>query len=135
MTDKSFKEKLSVESKLRESIMEDTLRSLEDYKTKQIKEEKKQEQYRIAEIKYKTTINELNDYINIYKKKLEELNQKIEGLESEILSLKKKNLKYDTDMTAFKSILDLFVKEYGIDKIVEITNIEKKKIESYIGEK
>ena len=70
MTDKSFKEKLSEESKLRESIMEDTLRSLEDYKTKQIKEEKKQEQYRIAEIKYKTTINELNDYINIYKKKL-----------------------------------------------------------------
>ena len=54
--------------------------------------------------------------------------------DNEVINLRKKILKSETDISTLKSILDLFIKEYGIDEVVRITKLDKKKIESYLGE-
>ena len=86
------------------------------------------------EIKYKTTINELNEYIEIYKNKLETLEKEHSGIDKEVMELRKKVLKQETDLSTLKSIVQLLTKEYGIDTIVKITKIDKNKIESYVEE-
>ena len=97
-------------------------------------EEKTIRHHKVEEIKYKTTIKELNDYIEIYKNKISELEETNMKYEKEVMPLRKKILRNETDLSTLKSILQMFVKEYGIDNVVELTKIEKNKIESYMGE-
>lgn len=132
MTDKTFSKKLSDEAKLREEMLDDAFKSWENYSKKKLKDEKSIQKSKIDEIKYKTTINELNDYIEIYKSKIDSLNEQIDKLEKEVLPLRKKVLKSESDITTLTSILQLFIDEYGIDKIVDITKLDKNKIESYL---
>lgn len=134
MTDKNFSKKLNKEAKLREEMLDDAIKSLQDMSVQKAEEEKTLRQHKIEEIKYKTTIKELNDYIEIYKNKIDELEDVNKKYEKEIMPLRKKILKNETDLTTLKSILELFVKEYGLDQVVEITKLEKSKIESYIGD-
>ena len=132
MTDRNFSKKLSEEAKIREELLDDAFKSLEDYSKRKLKDEKRIKKYKIDEIKYKTEINELNDYIEIYKNKVESLEKENSNLEKEVLPLRKKVLKSESDVTTLSSILQLFVDEYGIDKIVDITKLDKNKIESYL---
>ena len=136
MSDKSLARKLSKDAKSREEMFDEAIKSLQSINKRKEKEEKTIHQYKIDEIKYKTTINELNDYIEIYKKKLDSLEEQTKKDEKELMTLRKKVLKNDTDLTTLKSILELFVKEYGIDQVGSLTKLEKSKIKSYIeGEK
>ena len=132
MNDRNFSKKLNEEAKLRESILDDAFKSLEDYSKRKLKAEKSIQKSKVDEIKYKTEINELNDYIEIYKKKIKTLENENDKLEKEVLPLRKKVLKSESDVTTLSSILQLFVDEYGIDKIVDITKLDKNKIESYL---
>ena len=132
MNDRNFSKKLNEEAKLRESILDDAFKSLEDYSKRKLKAEKSIQKSKVDEIKYKTEINELNDYIEIYKNKVESLEKENSNLEKEVLPLRKKVLKSESDVTTLSSILQLFVDEYGIDKIVDITKLDKNKIESYL---
>lgn len=132
MTDRNFSKKLSEEAKIREELLDDAFKSLEDYSKRKLKDEKSIQKSKIDEIKYKTEINELNDYIEIYKNKVESLDKENSNLEKEVLPLRKKVLKSESDVTTLSSILQLFVDEYGIDKIVDITKLDKNKIESYL---
>lgn len=132
MTDRNFSKKLSEEAKIREELLDDAFKSLEDYSKRKLKDEKSIQKSKIDEIKYKTEINELNDYIEIYKNKVESLEKENSNLEKEVLPLRKKVLKSESDVTTLSSILQLFVDEYGIDKIVDITKLDKNKIESYL---
>lgn len=134
MNDKGFSNKLDSDSKFREEMLDDAIRSIENISNKKIADENILQQYKIDEIKYKTTINELNEYIEIYKNKLETLEKESSDNEKEVMTLRKKVLKDETDISTLKSILDLFVKEYGIDTIVKITKLDRNKIESYIEE-
>ena len=132
MNDRNFSKKLNEEAKLRESILDDAFKSLEDYSKRKLKAEKSIQKSKVDEIKYKTEINELNDYIEIYKSKIKKLENENDKLEKEVLPLRKKVLKSESDVTTLSSILQLFVDEYGIDKIVDITKLDKNKIESYL---
>lgn len=132
MDDRNFSKKLNEEAKLRESILDDAFKSLEDYSKRKLKAEKSIQKSKVDEIKYKTEINELNDYIEIYKSKIKTLENENDKLEKEVLPLRKKVLKSESDVTTLSSILQLFVDEYGIDKIVDITKLDKNKIESYL---
>ena len=134
MTDKKFSNKLDKEAKFREKILDDAIKSLQDLSVQKVEEEKTIRQHKVEEIKYKTTIKELNDYIEIYKNKIDELDQTIKKYDKEVISLRKKILKNETDLSTLKSILELFVNEYGIKQIIDITKLDKNKIERYIGE-
>lgn len=131
MRDENFS-KLDKIAKKREVMLDDVIKSMTDIEILKTENANKLQKYKIDEIKYKTTIKELNEYIEIYKKKLEEIENK--QADKEIVSLRKKILMQETDISTLKSILDLFVREYGIDKIVELTKLDKKKIESYLGD-
>ena len=48
------------------------------------------------------------------------------------MKLRKKVLNDKTEISSLKSMIELVVKEYGINKISEITKIEQKKIEEII---
>ena len=134
MEEKNFTNMMNKEAKEREKLVNDTIRSLEEMNSKKIEDEKSIQQYKIDEIKYKTTIKELNEYIEMYKNKLSEYENENDKSDNEVISLRKKILKNETDISTLKSILELFVKEYGIKEVVELTKLDKKKIESYLGD-
>ena len=136
MSEKSFERNLKSESKKREQMLSDALEELNTYSSRLIEREKDLEQSKIDEIKYKTTINELNEYVDMYKEKVDRLEKSNSKYDKEILSLRKDILKNDTDLKLLKSILQLFVDEYGIDRVIEITNLKKTKIKELmeIGE-
>ena len=121
-------------AKKREVMIDDVIKSISDIEVKNTANENLIQKYKIAEIKYKTTINELNEMIEIYKKKLDELTLDDESSDKELISLRKKIIKPDTDISTLKSILDLFVHEFGMDKVLDVTKLDKKKIESYLGD-
>ncbi len=121
-------------AKKREVMIDDVIKSISDIEVKNTANENLIQKYKIAEIKYKTTINELNEMIEIYKKKLDELTLDDESSDKELISLRKKIIKQDTDISTLKSILDLFVHEFGMDKVLDVTKLDKKKIESYLGD-
>ena len=105
---------------------------MNSYSKNLIKKDIVLEKYSISEINYKTTIKELNEYIDIYKTKTNELEEEKEKNEKEIISLRKKFLKNDADLTSLRSILDNFIHEYGIEKISEVTKIEQEKIKKLL---
>lgn len=125
-------DRLTDEAKKREAMLDDAIKSIENISMKKVSDENSLQQYRIDEIKYKTTIDELNEYIEIYKNKLETLESEHKDIDKEVLELRKKTLKQETDLSTLKSIIQLLVGEYGIDTIAKITKIDKNKIESYI---
>lgn len=131
MRDKNFSN-LDEIAKKREVMLDDVIKSMEDIEVIKTNNRNMIQKYKIDEIKYKTTIKELNEYIEIYKQKIEDIEKNNEKDDKEIISLRKKLLLQETDISTLKSILDLFVQEYGIDKVSEITKLEKNKIESYL---
>ena len=132
MKEQSLTRKLNKESKERNEMLNDALEAMNNYSDEMIKKDADLEQYRIDEIKYKTTIKELNDYIEIYKNKLEELENNNKSQDKEIILLRKKVLKNETDLSSLKSILEVFINEYGIDQVSTVTKIEKEKLTSLI---
>ena len=132
MNEKSLSRKLNKEAKERNEMISDALEAMNSYSEDLIKKDSVLEKYRISEINYKTTIKELNEYIDIYKTKTNELEEEKEKNEKEIISLRKKFLKNDADLTSLKSILDNFIHEYGIEKISEVTKIEQEKIKKLL---
>ena len=54
--------------------------------------------------------------------------------EKEINSLRKKVLSYTTKLSSLQSILDLFIREYGIEQISSITKIEEEQLKKLIKE-
>lgn len=132
MSEKSFSRQLKSESKKREQIMSDVMDELNSYSNKLLEKEHSFEQSKIDEIKYKTTISELNDYVEMYKEKLSALEDINSKNDKEVMKLRKEVLKNNTDLKTLKSILQLFVQEYGIDKVIEITNLKKSKINELI---
>ncbi|MBP3766131.1 MAG: hypothetical protein J6G98_03015 [Bacilli bacterium] len=131
MRDKNFSN-LEAIAKKREVMLNDAIKSMDSFEVMKASNESTIQKYKIDEIKYKTTIKELNEYIEIYKGKVDELEKNNTKDDKEIVNLRKKLLLQDADISTLKSILDLFVQEYGIDKVMEITKLEKKKIESYL---
>ncbi len=123
---------LKTEEKKRKKILEETVKNMDGYSEYLLLKNKNIEHYKIEEIKYKTTINELNDYIKIYKEKLDKLEDANKNDIDEVMKLRKKVLNDKTEISSLKSMIELIVKEYGINKISEITKIEKNKIEEII---
>ena len=120
-------------AKKREQMLNDAIMSIGNIETKNSEYESIIQKYKVEEIKYKTTINELNDMVEIYKAKLEEMTTDDEKSDKEIIRLRKTILKQETEISNLKTILGLFVNEYGIEKVIELTKIDEKIIESYLG--
>lgn len=123
---------LNDEAKKREAMLDDAIKNMENISMRKVSNENSLQQFKIDEIKYKTTIDELNEYIEIYKNKLETLENEHKSVDKEVLELRKKTLKQETDLSTLKSIMQLLIQEYGVDTIAKVTKIDKHKIESYI---
>lgn len=134
MKDSDLKRQLSKESKKREEILDDVLKDIASYSEQIAIQKESIEQSKIEEIKYKTTIKEQDGYIEIYKKKIEDLKIEKQKQEKEINSLRKKVLSYTTKLSSLQSILDLFIREYGIEQISSITKIEEEQLKKLIKE-
>ena len=134
MKDNDLKRQLSKESKKREEILDDVLKDIASYSEQIAIQKENIEQSKIEEIKYKTTIKEQDGYIEIYKKKIEGLEIEKQKQEKEINSLRKKVLSYTTKLSSLQSILDLFIREYGIEQISSITKIEEEQLKKLIKE-
>lgn len=134
MKDSDLKRQLSKESKKREEILDDVLKDIASYSEQIAIQRESIEQSKIEEIKYKTTIKEQDGYIEIYKKKIEDLEIEKQKQEKEINSLRKKVLSYTTKLSSLQSILDLFIREYGIEQISSITKIEEEQLKKLIKE-
>ncbi|MBR1717849.1 MAG: hypothetical protein IJ715_01100 [Bacilli bacterium] len=131
MRDKNFSN-LDEIAKKREVMLDDVIKSMSDIEVKKNENANQLQKYKVDIIKYKTTIKELNEYIEIYKQKLDNLEKNNDKDDKELINLRKKLLIQETDISTLKSILDLFVQEFGIDRVVELTKLEKSKIESYL---
>ena len=131
MRDKNFSN-LDEIAKKREVMLDDVIKSMSDIEVKKNENANQLQKYKVDIIKYKTTIKELNEYIEIYKQKLDNLEKNNDKDDKELIDLRKKLLIQETDISTLKSILDLFVQEFGIDRVVELTKLEKSKIESYL---
>mgnify|MGYP006864562619 FL=1 len=128
MNNKDIKEltkNLQEESKAREEMLDDALKDIAVYSENFVKQEENLQQFKLEEIKYKTTIKELNGYIEIYNSKVETMSQENQKQESELSKLRKKVLKQETKLSSLQSILDLFIHQYGIKQISEITKLEE----------
>lgn len=134
MSDKDISRKLNKESKLRKEMLDDALESMSNYSEQIMKNEKSLQQYKIEEIKYKTTIKELNEYINIYKTNIETLEEENKKLTDEVMSLRKRVLNQKTKASSMDSILEVFIREYGIDQISAVTKIEKEQLNKFLEE-
>lgn len=132
MKDNDIKKTLRKESKEREEMLDDVLKDMAMYSEQIIKQEESFQQSKIEEIKYKTTIKEQNGYIEIYKQKVESLENDNEKLNKEIMTLRKKILTQNTKLSSLQSILDLFIREYGIEQIANITKIEEEQLKKLI---
>lgn len=135
MKDNDIKKTLRKESKEREEMLGDALKDMAMYSEQIIKQEESFQQSKIEEIKYKTIIKEQNGYIEIYKQKVESLEHDNEKLNKEIMTLRKKILTQNTKLSSLQSILDLFIREYGIDQIANITKIEDEQLKKLIENK
>jgi protease II len=129
MNEKSFTAQLNKESKARKEMIDDALEAMNNYSEEIIKKDKNLEQYKIEEIKYKTTIKELNDYIEIYKNKISSYEKENKELEKEVMSLRKKNLKDSTNLSSLQSILENFIHEYGIETVSTVTKLTSEQLE------
>lgn len=132
MKDNDIKGTLRKESKEREEMLDNALKDMAIYSEQIIKQEESFQQSKIEEIKYKTTIKEQNGYIEIYKQKIEALEGDNEKLNKEIMILRKKILTQNTKLSSLQSILDLFIREYGIGQIASITKIEEDQLKKLI---
>lgn len=128
----SFSQKLNDDSKLREEMLDDVIKSITSMSKQKEKEEKSIQQYKIDEIKYKTNIKELNEYVDIYKNKIETLEKQNKEFNDELIKLRKKDLNSEKDITGLKSVLSILIRECGIERISEITQIDEKKLKDYI---
>ena len=70
---------------------------------------------------------------NMYQlEECEEYNEEVVKLNQEIVNLRKKTLSNETLLSTLKSMVTIFVKYYGIEKVSEITGIEQDNIEKYL---
>lgn len=132
MKDQEFSNHLKADAKERQKMINDALNNINNYSKQIINNNKTIEQYKIDEIKYKTTIKELNNYIEIYKSKLEKLEIDNESDNNEVMKLRKKILKDKTDISKFKSIIELLIKEYGISNVSSVAKIDEDKLSKMI---
>lgn len=132
MKDQEFSSHLKADAKERQKMINDALNNINNYSKQIINNNKTIEQYKIDEIKYKTTIKELNNYIEIYKSKLEKLEIDNESGNNEVMKLRKKILKDKTDISKFKSIIELLIKEYGISNVSSVAKIDEDKLSKMI---
>ena len=90
MRDKNFSN-LDEIAKKREVMLDDVIKSMSDIEVKKNENANQLQKYKVDIIKYKTTIKELNEYIEIYKQKLDNLEkyQTVdEGIENLIKMIK-----------------------------------------------
>lgn len=132
MNERSFTAKLNKESKKRNEMIDDALQAMNNYSEEIIKKDKDLEQYKIEEIKYKTTIKELNDYIEIYKNKISYFEEENTKLDKELMSLRKKYLKDSANLSSLQSILEIFVHEYGMEKVSAVTKLTDEQIKKLL---
>lgn len=132
MKENDIKKRLRAESKEREEMLDDVLKDMAMYSEQIAKQEESFQQSKIEEIKYKTTIKEQNGYIEIYKKKIETLEEDNKRVNKEVMTLRKKILTQNTKLSSLQSILDLFIREYGIEQISNITKIEEEQLKKLI---
>lgn len=123
---------LKIEEKKRKKMLDETIKNINSYSENLIVKDKNIEHYKIEEIKYKTLIKELNDYIKIYKDKIDSLEHSNKSDSDEVMKLRKKVLNNKTEISNLKSMVELFVKEYGVSKVSAITKVDEKKIKEII---
>lgn len=127
-----LEKQLNHQSTNRKSILREVNDNIDSYSNKILDYEKTISEYQIREVKFKNQEHELDEYVEMYNNKCEEYDEEVEKLNKEIIGLRKKNMANDLITSNLKSIVTILIKQYGIDRIVEITGIEHDNIEKYL---
>ncbi len=86
---------------------------------------KKLEEFEILKMKYESLER-------TYKKQEEKYKTKIDTLEKEIKSIKRKDIEKEKKIVMLKTLLEIILKKYGIESISRITRLNKEQIEKYL---
>jgi len=129
---KDIEKNIAKEAKNREKILKEATSNLDSYSEKMIEYNNKIKECELLEIKYKNQQREMEEYISLYESKSQMYEEKIESLKKEVDSLKKKELKTKSSISNLKSIIESLIAHTSIEKIEEITGIEKEIIKKYL---
>ena len=129
---KELEKNLKREASDRQKILQQVSENMDSYSFKILAYENKIKEYELMEIKYNNLENELAEKSQMYQTVIDELKKESENKEKEIMKLKKSTLGVDSKSTALKSIVELMIKEYGIDSISEVSGLSESKIKEYL---
>lgn len=129
-----IKKQLSKDAIERKKIMNDAFKSLDIYSDKIIDYEESIKEFQLEEIGYKNKIRELNTYLEIYKKKSENMEQELTTCQEEVISLRKKYLSEKNKNSSLLSIVHILIRRFGMDTVSELTGIGHEKLQTYVEE-
>lgn len=127
-----IKKQLSKDARERKKIMNDAFKSLDIYSDKIIDYEESIKEFQLEEISYKNKIRELNTYLEIYKKKSENMESELTECQEEVISLRKRYLSEKNKNSSLLSIVHILIRRFGMETVSELTGIGPEKLQTYV---
>lgn len=127
-----IEKQMKEESNERKTIIDEVNKNIDNYSFQMNNYEKIIRENELKEIKYQNQERELEELKKIYDLKCKDLDASITKSQNEIINLRKKILNQNNVISNLKSIVTSIVNEDGLDKLSNITGIEKDNIEKYL---
>ncbi len=127
-----IEKKMKEESNERKTIIDEVNKNIDNYSFQMNNYEKIIRENELKQIKYQNQERELEELKKIYDLKCKDLDASITKSQNEIINLRKKILNQNNVISNLKSIVTSIVNKDGLDKLSNITGIEKDNIEKYL---
>lgn len=126
--EKSLKE----ESSDRKKILKEVNNHLDSYTDQIIDYESKIKKYELMEIKYNNLERELEDKTKMYETIIDDLKNQNQLAEKETVDVKKETINSESKITALKSIVEIIIKNQGIEFVSKISGFSEEQIKKYL---
>lgn len=126
--EKSLKE----ESSDRKKILKEVSNHLDSYTDQIIDYEAKIKKYELMEIKYNNLERELEEKTKMYETIIDDLKNQNQLAEKETVDVKKETINSESKITALKSIVEIIIKNQGIESVSKISGFSEEQIKKYL---
>lgn len=126
--EKSLKE----ESSDRKKILKEVNNHLDSYTDQIIDYESKIKKYELMEIKYNNLERELEEKTKMYETIIDDLKNQNQLAEKETVDVKKETINSESKITALKSIVEIIIKNQGIEFVSKISGFSEEQIKKYL---
>lgn len=126
--EKSLKE----ESSDRKKILKEVNNHLDSYTDQIIDYESKIKKYELMEIKYNNLERELEEKTKMYETIIDDLKNQNQLAEKETVDVKKETINSEGKITALKSIVEIIIKNQGIEFVSKISGFSEEQIKKYL---